>query len=121
MSFTNSIGNEQGQVELRDSLFGDQPLDHWVGDGSLSQAFPWNAFAAARACVGNGDRDAAARKWREIVNHPGLEPRHYLQAWNFLRIAGHQPPAEISKQVLGVVVEVGLESVLDLLAAYPEY
>jgi len=121
MSSSKTSANERPQVELRDTLFGDRPLDQWVGDGSSSQSFPWNAFAAARDYVGKGDRDSAAKKWREIINHPGLEPRHYLQAWHFLRIAGHQPPAEISKQVLGVVVEVGLEKGLDLLAAYPDY
>jgi len=108
-------------VELRDTLFGDRPLDQWAGDGSPSQPFPWSAFIAARQDVGRGDREAAAKKWLELVNHPGLEPRHYLQAWHFLRIAGHQAPAGIAKQVLGVVVEVGMEGGLDLLAAYPDY
>ena len=115
------MSKSEPQVELRDTLFGDLPLDRWVGDGSLSQAFPWSAFAAARADISKGRREAAVRKWIEIVHHPGLEPRHYLQAWHYLRIAGHQPPADISKQVLGVVVEVGLEGGLDLLAAYRDY
>jgi hypothetical protein len=107
--------------ELRDTLFGDLPLDQWVGDGSMSQEFPWSAFTAARIDIGAGRREAAVKKWQEIVNRPGLEPRHYLQAWNFLRIAGQEPSADIAKQVLGVVVEVGLEGGLDLLAAYPDY
>ena len=107
--------------ELRDTLFGDLPLDQWVGDGSMSQEFPWSAFAGARIDIASGSREAAVKKWQEIVNRPGLEPRHYLQAWNFLRIAGQEPAAKIAKQVLGVVVEVGLEGGLDLLAAYPDY
>src|SRR5579864_1299310 len=119
MSFSG--GSAQQQVELRDTLFGDMPVEQWVGDGSPSQEYPWNVFVAARSDMEKGNGEAAVQRWREIVNHPGLEPRHYVQAWHFLRMAGHQPPAECSKQVLGVVVEVGMEEGLDLLAAYPDY
>jgi hypothetical protein len=124
MSFLKSMFHAaagQPPVPLRDTLFGDMSLNQWAGNGSISQAFPWSAFVAARAHIGNGDRDAAIRNWYEIINRPGLEPRHYLQAWNFLRIAGQQPPAEIAKHLLGIVVEVGLEGGLDLLAAYPDH
>jgi len=108
-------------ADLRDTLFGDLPLDRWVGTGAASQEFPWNAFVAARADVGNGQREKAVEKWQEIVNHPGLEPRHYVQAWYFLRLAGQKPPEELARLLLGVVVEVGMEQGLDLLAAYPDY
>jgi hypothetical protein len=68
-----------------------------------------------------GEREAAVNNWREVINQGGLEPRHYLQAWHFLRQNGVQPPAEISRQLLGVVVEVGMPKGLDLLAAYPDH
>jgi hypothetical protein len=44
-----------------------------------------------------------------------------LQAWHFLRHNGQQPPPEVAKQVLGVVIEVGMPNGLDLLAAYPDH
>ena len=52
---------------------------------------------------------------------PNLEPRHYLQAWHFLRQNGQPVPAAIAKQVYGVVIEVGMPKGLDLLAAYSDY
>jgi len=112
---------EPPRMDLRDTLFGDNPIDQWTGNGAVSQEFPWNAFVLARARMKHGDRDNAVRNWREVVNHPGLEPRHYLQAWNFLRQNGEQPTADIARKVLGVVVEVGMPRGLDLLAAYPDH
>ncbi|HEY3838292.1 MAG TPA: hypothetical protein VGL72_17055 [Bryobacteraceae bacterium] len=116
-----SRAQEPPQRTLRDTLFGDLPVDNWVGDGSVAQAFPWSAFVLARARMKKGDREAAVRNWREIVEQPGLEPRHYLQVWHFLRQNGVQPDQEIAKQVLGVVVEVGMARGLDVVAAYPDH
>ena len=50
-----------------------------------------------------------------------LEPRHYLQAWHFLRQLGVNPPDEKAKIVYGVVVEVGMEKGTDIVAAYADY
>jgi hypothetical protein len=56
-----------------------------------------------------------------VVAMPGLEARHYAQAWTFLRHYGVQPPAAEAKRLLGVVIEVDRGAGgLDLLAAYPE-
>ena len=108
-------------ISMRDTLFGDSPVDDWTGNGSLSQAFPWNAFVLGRARIRRGYREAAIANWLEVINQPGLEPRHYLQAWQFLRQSGYHPPADIARQVLGVVVEVGMPQGLDLVAAYPDH
>jgi hypothetical protein len=108
-------------LPIRDTLFGDLPVDLWLGNGTSSQPFPWNAFIEARAHLAAGSRNAAIRKWRDILAHPGLEPRHYLQAWQFLRQNGQQPAPEIAKQLLGVVVEVGMAGGLDIVAAYPDH
>jgi hypothetical protein len=107
-------------VSMRDVLFGDRPLEQWPPPGAASNAFPWSAFAAARAQLAAGNRAAAVASWREILAHPDLESRHYLQAWHFLRAQGEQPAADVAKQVLGVVVEVALPQGLDLLAAYAD-
>lgn len=119
--FSGAEAAPSPRLPIRETLFGDLPVDLWLGNGSPSQAFPWNAFIEARAHLAAGSCETACRKWREILANPGLEPRHYLQAWQFLRENGQQPPAGNAKQVLGVVVEVGLSSGLDIIAAYPDH
>jgi hypothetical protein len=52
---------------------------------------------------------------------PDLESRHYAQAWQFLRVYGVDPPPQIAKALLGVVIEVPMTGGLDVLAAYPEH
>ena len=106
---------------IRETLFGDMPLEQWPPANSVSKDFPWSMFETAREQLTAGNQDAAIGCWRQITQQPNLEPRQYLQAWHFLRKNGQQPPPEIAKQVLGVVIEVGMPNGLDLLAAYPDY
>lgn len=103
---------------VRDTLFGDMPLDKWTGDGV---AVPWSHFAAAKRALATGDKQAAVSALKEVINSPSLESRHYLQAWNFLRPLGISPPTSDSTRVLGVVVEVPVEHGLDIVAAYPDH
>jgi len=93
------------------------PLAEWAhGENALA---PWSQFAEVRRRVEARDLAAAKALLQEIIATPDLESRHYLQAWNELRGLGIQPAAE-AKQLLGVVVEVGLSEGLDLLAAYAD-
>ena len=106
---------------VRDTLFGDGPLESWpVGDHADRE--PWATFVTARRFVAAGDIGNAVVGWQRVVAMPGLEARHYVQAWTFLRqYGGVQPPAAEAKRLLGVVVEVDRGPAgLDLLAAYPE-
>ena len=112
---------EPGALDIRDTLFGDLPLEHWPALGDSFREFPWNAFAKARAHLATGKRDSAVECWRQVVRQPDLEIRHHLQAWHFMRQHGVQPTAEVGKRVLGIVVEVALPEGLDLLAAYADY
>ncbi len=50
----------------------------------------------------------------------GVGSRHPLQAWHFLRELGRAPGNDVEKQVLGTIVEVGMDEGLDLLAAYAD-
>jgi hypothetical protein len=106
---------------VRDTLFGDGPLESWpVGDHADRE--PWATFVTARRFVAAGDIGNAVVGWQRVVAMPGLEARHHVQAWTFLRqYGGVQPPAAEAKRLLGVVVEVDRGPAgLDLLAAYPE-
>jgi hypothetical protein len=50
----------------------------------------------------------------------GLESRIYLQAWHFLRQLKVEPPEQIAQHLYGVVVEVGLDTGLEVVAAYTD-
>ncbi len=107
---------------IRDTLFGDLPLDQWPpagAPGGISE--PWASFVAAREALGSNRQNDARDHWKRIVATPGLQSRHYLQAWHFLRQHGVGPDAAQAKTLLGVVLEVTMERGLDLLAAYPEH
>ena len=106
---------------VRDALFADGPLESWpVGDHADRE--PWATFVTARRYVAAGDIGSAVFGWQRVVGMPGLEARHYVQAWTFLRqYGGVQPAPAEAKRLLGVVVEVDRSPAgLDLLAAYPE-
>ena len=119
--FDSLFGKKQEAPTLRDTLFGDLPLEQWPPPGAGSTEFPWSAFASARTDLAAGRTEAAVAAWRQIVARPGLESRHYLQAWHFLKQQRQPPPADAAKRVLGVIVEVALDQGLDLLAAYPDH
>jgi len=112
---------ESAPNPIRETLFGDMPLDQWPGDGVSSDVFPWSAFVSARSHLAACARSEAVACWQQILQHPGLEPRQYLQAWHFLRQHGQSPPPEMAKQIFGVVIEVGMPGGLELLAAYPDH
>jgi hypothetical protein len=106
---------------VRDALFADGPLESWpVGDHADRE--PWATFVTARRFVAAGDIGNAVVGWQRVVAMPGLEARHHVQAWTFLRqYGGVQPAPAEAKRLLGVVVEVDRGPAgLDLLAAYPE-
>lgn len=125
MGFFGSLFGRKKKGEaptpIRETLFGDMPLDQWPAGGEASDVFPWGVFIAARQFLAAGRKAEAIACWRDTLRQPGLEPRCAAQAWHFLRQQGQQPPPDVAKQLLGVVVEVALPQGLDLLAAYPDH
>ena len=111
---------ERPRVELRDTLFGDLPLSEWPSDPASAEGSPWDSFVAARRAFESGDPPSAGASLRRVLSTPGLESRHYLQAWHALRAAGEQPDDAEAKHLYGVVVEVPMPDGLDLLAAYED-
>jgi hypothetical protein len=113
----------QRPASIRDTLFGDMPLDQWPQPSSAEaeRQEPWASFARARERLDSGDKQGATTIFQGILGMPLLESRQYLQAWHFLCDLGVFPPKDKAKEVLGVVVEVGMDRGLDLVAAYPDH
>lgn len=107
-------------IEIRDMLFGDLPIEEWPRDQNLTME-PWASFIEARKYLDKKNKPLALKALQKIADVPGLEPRHYLQAWHFLRQLGVNPPADKAKIVYGVVVEVGMQNGTDIVAAYTDY
>jgi len=107
-------------ITIRDTLFGDLPFSEWPR-GEDAKADPWISFIRARKFWDQGNKASAIAILQEITGMQGLESRHYLQAWHFLRQLGVNPPAEQAKLVYGVVVEVGMKSGADILATYLDH
>jgi hypothetical protein len=105
---------------IRDTLFGDMPLNAWPS-GDEATDMPWLAFVEARQHLRSGRREQALACWWQVLQQPEVESRQQAQAWHFLRQHGEQPPADLAKTLLGVVLEVGMPQGLDLLAAYPDH
>jgi len=105
-------------VDPRDLLFGDAPMSAWPGYVLNGQREPWASFVKAREQASAGNTAAATNVLHQIIRMPNLESRHYLQAWHFLKQIGQQPSGSEAKRLYGVVVEVGMENGLDILAAY---
>lgn len=98
-------------------LFGDQSLDE-VAAGPGTAISP--LFERARDSLERGDKPEAVKVLEEVAQMRDIESRYRLQAWKFLREAGVRPPSRLEREVLGVVVEVGMDSGHDLLAVYAD-
>ena len=108
--------------EIRNTLFGDVPLGELVrAHPKVPLAEPWLSFQRARDLRETGDVEGAKAVARKIVAMPDLDTRILLQAWHTLRELGDKPPQGREKDVLGVVVEIGMPKGLDLVAAYRDH
>lgn len=107
-------------LALRETMFGDMPMDQWSRAGGAS-AEPLSTFVRAREQAARDDAVGACASWQRITAMRGIESRHTLQAWTFLRAHGTSPPPEVAKRVLGVVLEMPMtDTGFDLLAAYAD-
>lgn len=105
---------------LRQFVYGDASADEWLAQGDDAPGGPWALFERAQQLVRAGQVDGAAAIWRQLAATGGLESRHALQAWHFLRQAGFAPPADRAKLALGAVAELPVNGAHDVLAAYPD-
>lgn len=109
-------------AQIRDTLFADDPLAHFVQVRPQAPTDePRASFNRANLSIEAGDPQTAIEILRGIVEMPKLEPRFYLHAWDALRGLDVEPPPERAKELLGVVIEVGMPKGLDLVAAFPDH
>jgi hypothetical protein len=83
-------------------------------------AWPEYGWALAAARLGVGSPERALLAARQALAIPGLEARATAQAWSVLREFGELPPSDAAGQLLGVVVETGMEHGFATLAAYAD-
>jgi hypothetical protein len=108
--------------EIRNTLFGDVPLSELVrAHPKVPLGEPWASFQRARDLKDTGDAAGAKQAVHKILDMPELDTRVCLQAWHTLREMGDRPPQGREKEVLGVVVEIGMPKGLDLVAAYRDH
>jgi hypothetical protein len=102
----------------RESLLGHDPLDSVEADDVRGE--PGRSFLEVRDHADNGDPAGAVTVLESITRMRDVETRHQVRAWHLMRALGGRPPRRIERRVLGVVVEVGVASGNDLLAAYAD-
>ncbi len=98
-------------------LFADQSLDEVVAERKNAIS---PLFERAKDFLERGDKRDAIKVLEEIAERRDIKSQNRLQAWKFLREAGARPPSHLERDVLGVVVEVGMDSGHDLLAVYAD-
>ena len=89
-------------------------------DGTDDTSSPWYHFATAHRLAAT-DAATAETHLRTITGLPGVESRTYLQAWHCLRSIGIEPTDGVRSEVNGIVVEVGLDQGVDVVAAYQDH
>jgi hypothetical protein len=118
----NRSGGPDRADVLRQFVYGNVSVEEWVAQrvalGAGNPGEPWTSFERARRLFRASKLPEAVRIWRQIALTDELESRQVLQAWQFLRQAGEQPPANRAKLALGVVAEVPVHGAHDLLTAY---
>ena len=112
---------ESKQPDIRDTLFGDMPLSEWAGQDQPDPSEPWSWFVKAREYLESEHKQQAIEELKKVTETPGLESRHYVQAWHFLRQLGVTPSDSKAKEVYGVIVEYTMPKGLDIVAAYADY
>lgn len=114
---TAAVTTPGNSISIRDTLFGDLPLNYWAK--VESNEVPWDLFKAVKQHVDKGNNTQAIEVLKKITTLPDLESRHYLQAYFFLNGLSYIPQTET--KLFAVVVEVAMDHGLDLLAVYADH
>jgi hypothetical protein len=103
--------------EIRETLFGDMPIEKWRGKDATEE--PWILFEHAKEQIEKSQNEQAVEMLTKITQMKNLESRHYAQAYHYLKQLGKT--SDQPTELFGVVVEVGMrKNEYDLLAAYTD-
>jgi hypothetical protein len=105
-------------VVIRDAMLADVPLVTLAREPEDRE--PFSSFRSAMAERDCGRADKACATLRALLAKAGLTSRDRLLAWSALRDLGEVPAATL-RAPLAIVIEVGLDEGLDLLAVYDDY
>lgn len=106
-----------------DAKRGGPPRDVVFGDSLALEgaaAETRHLFAEAHDDLARGDKQAACRTLETIGLRRDLDSLYRIHAWSLLRQMGSAPPTGVKNDVIGAVIEVGMEKGDDLLAAYDD-
>jgi hypothetical protein len=115
-------GQKMPELSIRETLFGDRPLDAWPASSTQAGSQEsWASFVRARKALAGGREAEAVDLWRCVIEDAGVGVSPLLAGVAFPSRAWHQAFQRRGEELLGVVVEVHLEEGLDLLAAYADH
>jgi hypothetical protein len=69
---------QERHQNIRDTLFGDIPLDSIAIPEETLAVEPWASFAWAKQLTDSDDTRNASTTLQGVLHMPGLESRHYL-------------------------------------------
>jgi len=103
-------------------LFCDQTLDDLLTslDEDPASGGAWMLLSKSAEHMRQGEVERAAEVLLEVVANPKMETRILLWSWAALRCLGSQPKSPQVDDIKGVVIQVPMESGVDVLAAYAD-
>ena len=101
-------------------LFCDQTLDDLLTslDKEAAPDGAWTLLSKAAEHVRQGEVGRAVEVLLEVARNPKMETRILLWSWAALRCLGAYPKSYEADDIKGVVIQVPMESGVDVLAAY---
>ena len=113
------LGSEDDPI--RQKLFACQSMKELLQGVTLDGTpGPFQSLADAARLADAGKKEEARKRLHDILALPKLETRVQLWVWTALRELGEQPDPKSGTEVLGVVIEVPMQSGYDTLAAYQD-
>jgi hypothetical protein len=103
-------------------LFGDQTIDDLLTslDKEAAPDGAWMLLSKAAEHMRQGEVGRAAEVLLEVAGNPKMETRILLWSWAALRCLGIHPKSYEADDIKGVVIQVPMESGVDVLAAYAD-
>jgi hypothetical protein len=106
---------------IRQMLFANQTLKEQAKQAKLDGTdSPFQRISNASKLVDEGKTNEAITKLESVLQMQPLETRIELWTWTGLRELGKKPEQKTGTEVLGVIIEVPMQSGYDILAGYAD-